>query len=85
MSRKYKRHFTGSDNRARSVGQGKGHDRREAQVAEQQVARNWCLTFGHKRWDYAVQMCLDCGMTQEEGARPYHPPDCPHPRCNPPF
>jgi hypothetical protein len=67
------------------TGNGKGDSTRPAQISKQEYARNYCHTFGHKRWDYPCNMCRDCGMTYEEGARPYHPPDCPAPSCNPVF
>lgn len=44
---------------------GKGDIRRTTQVRAEEYARNWCATFGHKRWDYARLVCLDCGTTYE--------------------
>lgn len=67
------------------TGNGKGDGPRPSQISRQQYARNYCQTFGHKRWDYTTNRCLDCGMTQEEGARPHHPSGCQQPSCNPVF
>jgi len=59
MAKKFKRMFTGHN----LGGNGKGDWKRDALVSDQQVAKNWCETFGHKRWDELSKRCLDCGKT----------------------
>lgn len=59
MAKKFKRYYTGSANRA-----GKGDDRRDSQVDERILARNWCRTFGHPL-DFNTEVCKQCGMTRE--------------------
>jgi hypothetical protein len=49
-----------------NAGTGKDTGHREMTVSENRMARNWCATFGHKHWDWALDMCLDCGTTGEE-------------------
>jgi hypothetical protein len=64
MTKKFKRYFTGHDNGK----SGKGDWQREAQISDQEISKNWCRTFGHKRLVtpelcYGTWRCLDCGMT----------------------
>ena len=43
---------------------GKGDAQRPAQTNAQQIARNWCRTFGHKL-NVEIMVCRDCGLTDE--------------------
>jgi len=63
-------------------GNGKGDAPRVQQVSEQQLAENWCKTFGHKRLvtpegQYGTWRCLDCSAT---GKFP-HPGSLPDGNC----
>ena len=77
--RKFKRYLS------HNVGTGRDTHPRDLAVSEETFARNWCATFGHKRWDNQLEICRDCGMTAEELFAKEHPADCPHPHCNPAF
>ena len=59
MARKYKRYLS------HNAGTGKDTMPRDLAVSEQEFARNWCATFGHKRVDIVRQTCLDCGFPLE--------------------
>lgn len=54
--KRYKRYFTGK-------GPGKGSDRRDTQVSEEQFSNNWCQTFGHRP---VAGVCRTCGATTKE-------------------
>ncbi len=61
-------------------GNGKGDGKRPSKISSQELAKNWCQTFGHKRLvtpedQYGTWRCLDCGTT---GRLP-HPAECPAP------
>jgi len=60
MARKYKRYLS------HNAGTGRDTMPRDLAVSEQEFARNWCATFGHKRMDRDREVCLDCGMTGEQ-------------------
>lgn len=60
MARKFKRYLS------HNAGTGRDTMPRDLAVSEQAFARNWCTTFGHKRWDMETDSCRDCGMTREE-------------------
>jgi hypothetical protein len=57
MPRKKFKQYNNSANRSES---GKGSDRREAQISEEQVGENWCKALGHR---FRFGACTNCGLS----------------------
>ena len=48
------------------TGNGKGDTKRPRQVTEEEYARNYCRTFGHRRMNIETMICDECGARYED-------------------